>query len=290
MSAIIGIAFAAAALLCWGFGDFLLQRSTRKIGDWETLLVVTAFGSAILMPFIFADLTHLSLGDNTFLVLTGVSVVMLFTAIIDFEALKKGKLAVVEPVLALEVPVTALLAFAVVKEGLAALEMLLVTTLIIGIFLVSMKSHHFSRKIWLEKGVLLTLIAATLMGIANFLVGFASRITNPLLTNWFIDVSLLFICAFYIIVNKRVHRLEKHLRENKKLILTVSFFDNFAWICFAVASTLIPIAIAIALSESYIALAALLGLFINKEVLAHHQKIGLVTTLASAIILSVIII
>ena len=30
----IGILFALAALVFWGFGDFLIQRSTRKFGDW----------------------------------------------------------------------------------------------------------------------------------------------------------------------------------------------------------------------------------------------------------------
>ena len=38
MTAGIGIALAFVAMLCWGFGDFMIQKSTRKVGDWETAL------------------------------------------------------------------------------------------------------------------------------------------------------------------------------------------------------------------------------------------------------------
>ena len=37
MSISVGIGLAFVAMLCWGFGDFLIQRSTRKVGDIEAL-------------------------------------------------------------------------------------------------------------------------------------------------------------------------------------------------------------------------------------------------------------
>ena len=36
----LGIGLAFVAMLCWGFGDFLIQRATRKIGDFEILAVI----------------------------------------------------------------------------------------------------------------------------------------------------------------------------------------------------------------------------------------------------------
>ncbi len=59
MSAGVGIGFAFVAMLCWGIGDFLIQRSTRKIGDWETLFVITLFGSLILLPFVYRGIPAL---------------------------------------------------------------------------------------------------------------------------------------------------------------------------------------------------------------------------------------
>lgn len=57
----VGITFAFIAMFCWGFGDFLIQKSTRKFGDWETLLLISLVGVIILFPFIYKDLPSLFL-------------------------------------------------------------------------------------------------------------------------------------------------------------------------------------------------------------------------------------
>ena len=55
----VGIGLAFVAMLCWGFGDFLIQRSTRKVGDWGTFFVICAFGSVILLPFVWGDIPRI---------------------------------------------------------------------------------------------------------------------------------------------------------------------------------------------------------------------------------------
>ncbi|MBS3051572.1 MAG: DMT family transporter [Candidatus Aenigmarchaeota archaeon] len=282
----IGVLFALGALIGWGFGDFLIQRSVRKLGDWEPLLIITAFGAVALTPFVYGEIHSLVLAsDYSFLVLLGASFVIFLTAIIDFEALRIGKIAVVEPVYSLEVPVSALLAFVVIGEVLEPLHTALVVTLMIGILMVSMRSRHFSRRVWLEKGAAL---AALFQGTTNFMVGIASRETSFLITNWFMSLFIALVCAFYIIMHKRTHKLVQHLNENKRLLVTVSIFDNIAWIFFAAALTLTPIAIAVGISESYIALAALLGIIVNKEKLLTHQKFGLLLALLGAVTLAIV--
>jgi len=281
----LGILFAIGALLAWGFGDFFIQRTTRKLGDWGTLFVISLFGLIVLTPFVYKDFG--SLNEN-FLLLLGVSAVLLIAALLDFEALKRGKLAIVEPVLALEVPVSAMLAFLLISEVASFLQAILIAAIILGIILVSVKSFHFKRGVWIEKGVILGMLGALFMGASNFLVGFASRISNPLLVTWFYSLFLVIICFVYLVSTKKLGKLMRDIKQNKKTVLVVSIFDNAAWICFAFAMTLIPIVIAVALSESYIALAALLGLVINRERLLKHQLVGLVLTLAGAITLAAI--
>jgi uncharacterized membrane protein len=78
------------------------------------------------------------------------------------------------------------------------------------------------------------------------------------------------------------------LKNNSRLIVSVGFIDNLAWVAFCYAALYIPIAIAISISESYIVLAALLGMKFNQEKLKSHQKLGLVLTVAAAIILAAI--
>jgi hypothetical protein len=47
-----GILFALLAMLFFGFGDFLIQRSTRKVGDWETLFLFSILGGVQLFGVI----------------------------------------------------------------------------------------------------------------------------------------------------------------------------------------------------------------------------------------------
>lgn len=284
-----GVVFAVAALFFWGFGDFLLQRSIRKIGDWESIFIIALVGTIILVPFVWHDLLSFALQDDAFLLLIGVSAVYLIAQLFSYEALKKGKLSVVEPVGALEVPLAALLAFALISESASLLQTLVILSLLAGVVLVSLKSHHFKRSTWLEKGAILGMISAAFLGVTDFLVGFASRVTNPLITVWFFNIFITLVCFFYLISNNRIHSFMKDFRSNRNLMVSVCVLDNLAWVSFAIAMSLMPILIATALSESYIVIAVLLGAFINKELLMTHQKIGLVLAIASAIYLGAIV-
>jgi len=51
------ILFAFAAMLSWGIGDFLIQRTVRKIGDLQTLTWIGIIGSIFLIPFAIKDFT-----------------------------------------------------------------------------------------------------------------------------------------------------------------------------------------------------------------------------------------
>lgn len=282
-----GILLAVAALLLWGFGDFLIQRSSRRFGVWETLFHISLTGAVILFPFVYRDLGMLST-DGLFYVLAGASAAILIATLFHFEALKEGKIAVVEPFMALEVPVAAVLAFAAVAEGINPVYTLLIMVLLAGLVLVSAKSHHFSRRAWVERGTLLAAMGAIFMGATNFLVGIASRGTNPLSVVWLIDIFTLLVSIFYLTSNKRLGSIIHDFRNSKRLVLTLGTIDNMGWVAFALAATSIPIGIAVALSENYIALAALLGILVNREVLLKQQKAGLVLALGSAVALVVL--
>ncbi len=287
MSVEIGIIFAFVAMLCWGFGDFLIQKSTRKFGNVETLFLISLFGAIVLLPFIYKDISAIFSTLPQLLLLTGASIVLLVAALLDFEALKRGKIAVVEPIYALEIPVAILLSFFIIQERLLFHQIALISLLVIGLILVATQSHHFSRKVWLEKGVVLVFLGTIFMGGANFLVGIGSRATDPLMINWFMSLFLTIVALGIMIKNKNISFI-KDIKQNKKLLFNMCLLDNAAWVAFAFAMTLSPIAIAVALSESYIIIAVLLGMYVNKEFLKTHQKIGLGLAIISAIALAAI--
>lgn len=284
-----GILFALIAFVCWGFGDFLIQRSTRKFGDWETLFAISLFGFIVLTPIVYHDLSQVFHLDTTFWILMGASIVLFVAALFDFEALRLGKLSIVEPVLALEVPFSAILAFFVLRESLGIAEIAVISVIMVGIMLISFKSTRFSHKLLLEKGVLLGAAGAFFMGASNFLVGYGSRVTNPLIMNWFLSFILTIIPLSYMLLSKSTRAFFSQARSNKGFIATLCLLDNGAWVAYAFAASMTPIAIVVAISESYIGLTVLLGILINKESVHTHQKIGMALALLGVVALSLIV-
>ncbi len=283
----VGIALAFVAMLSWGFGDFFIQRSTRKIGNWEALFFITLFGTIILFPFAYKNLPSvINSSPQTLLVLGILCVVLFLAAIFDFEALRVGKLSVIEPVWSFEVPVSALLAFFILKEHIGLLQIILIVLLLLGLTLVSLKDKIQLRNIIFEKGVRIAFFAAILMGGANFLMGWSSRLSDPIMANFISDLFIAVVTGIYLLMTGRLKYLLKDFSINKKVLLQMSIADKVAWVAFAFAMSIAPIGIIVALSESYIIIAVILGLAINKEKIKSHQKIGLILSIVSAIILA----
>lgn len=286
-----GVLFALFTLFLWGGGDFLIQRTTRQIGNWETVFLIGLFGTILLTPFVYQDVVRYLSAASIIAVLAVASIFGLVASLFDFESLKKGKIAAVEPILALEIPTVAVLSLIFLKEVLSLLELFLIAVIIIGLVLVSLREHNFKllRSKGLEKGVILMTIAAILMGGTAFFVGYGSRITNPLFVNWFVAIIATVFMAAYLFFKGTLPRLVKNVLKSPKLVFTTCLFDNLAWISFAAAVLFIPITIAMTLSENFIAVAVLLGLIVNREMLRLHQKIGFVLALAGTVVLCLFI-
>lgn len=286
----MGILFAIGALIFWGIGDFFIQRSAKKFGDWESLFIISVIGLIIMTPFAYRELEILhELFRNNYFILIASALLFLGTSLIYFEALKRGKLSVIEPVGAMELPIVGILALFIAEEFLSNYNIILMTSLLAGIVLISLKTHHFSKNIWLEKGVFLAILAAILAGLTDFLISYSARITNPLLTIWFLNIFVTLCSFIYLSTTKKLNRLYLDFRLNKKDMIVVSLLDNLAWISFGSAVVLMPMATTLAISEGYIALSSLLGLMINKEKLMLHQKGGLALAIISAILLVIYI-
>lgn len=282
----MGVFFAFIALFSWGLGDFLIQKSTRKFGDWLTLFYIAIFSVIVLFPFVYQNLPDIIFNLKALAFLIFASIVILFANLFNFEAFKRGKISVVEPVNAMELPITVMLASLVLGEYLNFSQWLLIVLLMAGIFLVSTKSFRHLKNIHAERGVGFAVLATIAMGTTNFLFGIGGREISPLMINWFTDLFLVVVAFGYLLHKSKLREIAGDFRQNKKLILGVSFFDNTAWVAYTYSMVYIPIAISTGISESYIALAAILGLTINKEKLQTHQWLGLIVCLIAAITLA----
>lgn len=289
-TAIVGIGLAFVAMLSWGFGDFLIQKSTRKLGDWETLFLITLFGGIVLLPFVWTRIPSLFAEKGTPLtVLFIASVVLFIAALLEFESLRRGKLSVVEPIWSFEVPMAAFLAYILLGESISSVQIVIVVSLIVCLILLGLRHKDIKSSMFLEKGALIALISAIFMGGANFFMGWGGRVSDPLMVNFFSDVFIAILSGIVLLFRGRLASSFVDVKRNLKLLLPMAVSDKIAWIAFVFSMSLAPIAIATAFSESYIIIAVLLGLAVNKEKLHNHQKFGLIGAIMMAVTLTLTI-
>jgi len=282
----LGILFAFGALLFWGFGDFFIQKTTRTIGTWKALFCITALGSVVLLFFIRQELLRTS--PHHLALLGLVSLITLFAALFDFEALKRGKIAIVEPVIGLELPITVGLGIFIWHENVTSWQLFCIALIFIGILLTITEHHthlHYHKRLF-EKGVLFAGIGAIGMALVNFTTGVASQETSPLLTIWFVHTFLALMSGGYLCITGDMRTLWRDCKRHPCTVAAQSILDNLAWISYASATTLIPIAVTTAISESYIILASTLGILLNKEKLQSHQFLGVALTTVTVVTLA----
>lgn len=281
-----GVLWALVALVGWGLGDFFIQRGTRLVGLYQTLFIICAASTVLLFPFIHQDIAHLSALHIKNLLL--LSVVIFAYALVLFEAFRRGKISVVEAVVGLELPLTVALGVFIGGEHMTPLQIALFLMVSGGILLAVTERiwTHKSRRSMLEKGALFALFGAALSALTNFSVGTNAQEVSPLMTIWFTHTILALMCLIAMLWRQEIKQLAYNIRRHPAPLLALCIFDNAAWIGFAFATTLIPISLAATISESYIALAALLGFFINKERLRPHQFAGIGIAIIGVIVLA----
>ncbi len=78
------------------------------------------------------------------------------------------------------------------------------------------------------------------------------------------------------------------LRRHSMPILAMAIADNAAWLGNSEAARLIPISISNAVSETYVAVALVLGVIVNREKFRSHQYAGAALAIAGLIALAFI--
>jgi drug/metabolite transporter (DMT)-like permease len=278
----IGVLAAFLAMVSWGIGDFLIQRCVRKIGVVETLMTIGIVGGIGLLPFVWNDLQQLFLPENISLLL-GLGIVTFIAAILNFYAYKVGKLSVVEFILEFELPVTIVLGLLFFQEVLGVEQIILMSVIFLGILLVATGTLSFKKKHWAEKGVLVALMAALLMGMVNFLTASAAKSITPLLAIWGPWMVFTLISILIVWKEGKFKVFWKNVRKYPQLIAVTGFVDTLAWASFAVATIHQSLSLSIAITESYPAVALLLGIHFNHEHMKGHQLLGALLALGGSI-------
>ena len=284
----IGIFLAVGAMLCWGVADFLAQRAARSVGNVTTLFAGSLFGAIVLLPSAYGQLGALAGRPGLVLLILLGAVVAIITALFSLEAYRRGKLAVVEPIMGMELPFTILLAVALRGERLNAAQAVTMTAIFLGIVFAATANGPRAPlgKKRFERGALLGLIGIFGLAALNFLTSVISQEASPTLAVWSGRAVVCVVIGAYLLKTGRLAATFRAVRKSPLLVFGVSALYLAAFMAYGTAVTRIPISIATAISEGYIVLTVLLGVIFNKERLARHQIAGVAVVSAGIVLLS----
>ena len=275
------------SILLWGFGDFLIQRSVRKVGDVETLAFIGLIASVMLFPFVVNDLPQLFLPENFFVLLL-IGLITFVVGLLSFEAFKKGKLSVVEVILEFELPVTIIVCFFLMAESPSLIQYLLIVPVFIGIILVAFKPYEkFHHLHFFEKGALIAVVAALLLGLTNSFTAFSSRSISPILVVWFARVVIFVVALAYILAKKKSHKSLLDGRKFWLVLILAGVIDTVAWVCYAFAMRGANAGVITAITEIYPVIGLVLGIYVNKEKISRHQILGGIIAVCACVLLGI---
>ena len=282
----LAVLAAFAAVLCWGIGDFMIQRNVRKVGDNEALLFIGAIGGVMLLPFAWNDIPALLEMQN--LLLIGALGIMTFAAaMLDFEALKQGKLSVIEVILEIELPITIILGLVFFHESLSVETLAAIGFIFLGIVLMAVKSHHIKNiPRLLERGVIWGVLGAICMGAVNFLTAASARQISPIMAVWGPYVIFSMMCLVLLWKSNGFGKIAVDWKKFRGPIIAMGIVDTLAWVFYAIATANGEIAAITAITECYPAIGLFLGIQINKEHVELHQILGGAIALVAGIALA----
>ncbi|MDO8560462.1 MAG: EamA family transporter [bacterium] len=283
MRAWLGIGLSVLALVGWGLGDFFIQRTARLVGVWASLLLLSGIGTIVLLPAAAPALVAALAIPSQWQPLALSALIACISAPVNFLALRRGKISVVSPIIALELPLTVALSIAIGREQLSPLQIGLILAVFTGMMLASA-----STATRLERGAALAFFSAFGLAASNFLIGKNSQDISPMLALFVTYGALTVEASAALLLQRQFTTLFAQVRAHWRLILALGASDVTAWVAYALATTFIPIAVAITISESYVALAVLLGLLVNREQLRARQRAGVALAVGGVIILAAI--
>jgi drug/metabolite transporter (DMT)-like permease len=280
-----GVLAALAALVCWGVADFLIQRSTRRVGVAPTLLADALIGGVVLLPFAVGNVGE-ALSPGAFPVLAGALALGLVAAPVNFLAFQRGKLSVVSPILTLELFITILLGALFLSERLSTMQLGFSVAVFVGIVLATVRSVERGSRI--EAGAFLALLGAIGLGLANILNGTGARLVGPTTAVWVVRIGFVLFVGLWLVFRGRWARSLHGMAANARLLVPMGMMDTTAWLAYGYAVTVLPIGLAVAIAQGYVALSVVLGVAYNREHLRPHQVVGVVLAIAASVTLAAI--
>lgn len=276
MNEVLSVAFAIASMAGFGLGDFIAKTVVAKASAYRTVLISQCVGS---VPFFLATLMYgWAVPDGSLVFLTALSAamstVMLFSL---YQALKLGKASIVTPISSCWTVAAVVLSVTILGEALSMLQILLISTVFLGILLVAVQSSDRKSKAS-NVSIILALLVVFLGGGNTILLKWIAETGHYLMGFLLARFFMLgFLALLFPIFGKETSMVAPQTSFARIALLgLIDVSALFAWFM-GLREGFVSIVAPISHSSSAVTI-ILAHIFLGERLLL-HQKIGIIAIL-----------
>ena len=260
--------------MAWGVGTFFSARSSRMIGAWSVVAWVMLFGLVANLVVIAVGPQPGSLGaaDLAWMLVSGLGNAV--GLLLEYTALRRGKVGLVTPVTSTEGAIAAVLAVVAGEAlGLASAGILAVVAL--GIVLAGVAPEEPTLEQRKSGAFWLAVLAALSFGVGLYATG---HLSASLPVGWTALPPRLVGVAIVTLPLALSRRL-KLSRSALPLVAFTGVAEVLGFVCFAFGARH-SVAVAAVLGSQFAAVASVVAYFFLRERLTRLQLAGVVLILA----------
>ena len=278
MTAILGGLGAAG---CWTVAMLCSSRASRTIGATPTLAWVMLVGFAIIVPFVVTAGSPPAGAAAGWLLLAGAG--NLGGLLLEYTAVRTGKVGVVAAVVSTEGAVTALIA-ALAGERISMATGAALTVVAVGVVLAALgKSEDPEGADRASRAVLLAVGAALSFGMGLYAAG---HVSGEVALPWVILPARLLGVAVFVLPLTRGGRL-RIARSSISFVVAAGVAEVLGIASFAIGARQV-IGVTSVLGSQFAAFAAAGAFFLFGERLRRSQVVGLATILVGVTSLAIL--
>jgi drug/metabolite transporter (DMT)-like permease len=256
--------------VAWGAGTFCSARSSRIIGAWSVVAWVMLFGLVANVAVIAVGPRPGSLGatDIAWMLVSGLANAA--GLLLEYTALRRGKVGIVTPMASTEGAIAAVLAVAT-GEALGAATAGLLAIVVVGVVLAGVAPEEPSPDQPKSGAIWLAALAALSFGVGIFATG---HLSASLPAGWAVLPPRLVGVALVA----TPLALSRRLRLSRSALPLVAFTgiaEVLGFVCFAVGARH-SVAIAAVLGSQFAAVASVAAYVFLRERLTRLQLVGVV--------------
>jgi|GEM_PF-3786947 len=286
MTGYFGIAFALAALACFGISDLVTKISLGTASKWKLLVWGQLFGAAILLALTIWQ-GQLPVGEITLFAIA----VLIATGILNcigmgffYKAIETKGVILASTVANAWPIVTVILGLALYGEQIGLLRGAGIAASMLGVASISSNFLHKGEKLRFDESFASSIAALLALGLLFFLVKAPSLAFGAVFTATAMK-AISGTAALPFALHKK-HDLLGTPTGTLALFAAVGLLDGLGTVAYCLAATVEPVSAVAPITAAFPALTFVLGTMLLHEKPTLRQKAGIAATLVGIIVVS----